>query len=117
MLNIFAALVLFFIAVKYAARAKSTSAMIAFLSLCVLVIVLEILLFAGAYLTFGATSGWWESVYFSVVTFTTLGYGDIQPLGVTRLFAALEALIGYFIFGLFVAVCYRAISITSQKSS
>ncbi|MCV6639641.1 pentapeptide repeat-containing protein [Candidatus Albibeggiatoa sp. nov. NOAA] len=42
--------------------------------------------------------------YFSVVTFTTLGYGDIAPVGLSRLFAALEAFSGTFMTALFVVV-------------
>jgi len=45
-----------------------------------------------------------ETVYFSVVTFTTLGYGDISPIGVTRFFATFEAFIGSFSLALFVVV-------------
>ncbi len=45
-----------------------------------------------------------DSLYFSVVTFTTLGYGDITPLGLSRLFAACEALVGSFTLALFVVV-------------
>ena len=46
-----------------------------------------------------------SSVYFSVVTYTTLGYGDITPtLGFSRFLAALEALIGGFTLALFVVV-------------
>ena len=47
---------------------------------------------------------YWQSLYFSVVTFTTLGYGDILPLGISRLFASIEALLGGFILALFVVV-------------
>lgn len=36
-----------------------------------------------------------ESLYFSVVTWTTLGYGDYTPPPRAHLFAALEALLGY----------------------
>lgn len=43
-------------------------------------------------------------LYYSVVTFTTLGYGDITPLGWARLVAALEAFIGSFSLALFVVV-------------
>lgn len=43
-------------------------------------------------------------LYFSVITFTTLGYGDITPTGITRVFAALEALMGSFTLALFVVV-------------
>jgi hypothetical protein len=42
--------------------------------------------------------------YFSVVTFTTLGYGDLTPLGLSRLLAATEAFIGSFTLALFVVV-------------
>jgi len=46
-----------------------------------------------------------NSLYFSVVTYTTLGYGDISPtLGLSRFFAAVEALIGGFTLALFVVV-------------
>ena len=44
------------------------------------------------------------SLYYSVVTFTTLGYGDITPFGFTRIIAALEAFIGSFTIALFVVV-------------
>lgn len=44
------------------------------------------------------------SLYYSVVTFTTLGYGDITPIGFTRFIAALEAFIGSFTIALFVVV-------------
>lgn len=44
------------------------------------------------------------TLYYSVVTFTTLGYGDITPVGITRFFAALEAFIGSFTIALFVVV-------------
>ena len=35
-----------------------------------------------------------SSLYFSFVTFTTLGYGDIHPIGWCRLLAGVEAFIG-----------------------
>ena len=47
---------------------------------------------------------YFSSLYFSVVTFTTLGYGDLVPLGVARAFAALEAFMGSFTLALFVVV-------------
>jgi Uncharacterized low-complexity proteins len=45
-----------------------------------------------------------QSLYFSVVTFTTLGYGDLSPVGITRAFAAIEAFVGSFTLALFVVV-------------
>lgn len=43
-------------------------------------------------------------LYFSVVTFTTLGYGDITPHGLARPIAAFEAFAGSFTMALFVVV-------------
>lgn len=45
-----------------------------------------------------------NSFYFSVVTFTTLGYGDITPIGFSRFIATLEAFTGSFSLALFVVV-------------
>jgi len=36
----------------------------------------------------------WRAMYFSIVTFTTLGYGDYHPTGALKLVAAFEALVG-----------------------
>ena len=47
----------------------------------------------------------WDSLYFSVVTFSTLGYGDIQPTTrLAKLFANVESLIGLVLVAAF-AVC------------
>lgn len=35
-----------------------------------------------------------DSLYFSTATFTTVGYGDISPLGINRMIASIEALTG-----------------------
>lgn len=43
-------------------------------------------------------------IYYSVVTFTTLGYGDITPIGISRFIAAAEAFTGSFTIALFVVV-------------
>lgn len=45
-----------------------------------------------------------NSLYYSVVTFTTLGYGDITPVGASRFVAAVEAFTGSFTLALFVVV-------------
>ena len=36
----------------------------------------------------------WDALYFSVTTFTTLGYGDLQPIPAMRLATSIEALAG-----------------------
>jgi hypothetical protein len=43
-------------------------------------------------------------LYYSVVTFTTLGYGDFTPVGLSRAIAAFEAFSGSFTIALFVVV-------------
>ncbi|TPH14572.1 ion channel [Litorilituus lipolyticus] len=45
-----------------------------------------------------------SSLYYSVVTFTTLGYGDFTPVGLSRAIAAMEAFTGSFTIALFVVV-------------
>lgn len=45
-------------------------------------------------------------LYFSVSTFTTLGYGDFVPTPETRVVASVEALSGYVLLGLIVASAF-----------
>ncbi|MBS7663684.1 two pore domain potassium channel family protein [Pseudomonas lalucatii] len=65
----------------------------------------EVWLFAFAYFFMHNAEGWgWlagsfdgsllDCVYFSFTTFTTLGFGDIQPYGVVRYLTGIEALTG-----------------------
>lgn len=42
----------------------------------------------------GAGNGFMDNFYYSAVTYTTLGYGDLTPVGPLRFFAAIEALTG-----------------------
>ncbi|WP_425045063.1 ion channel [Primorskyibacter sp. S87] len=44
-----------------------------------------------------------DVLYFSYVTFTTLGFGDLQPVGYCRAISVAEAICGYILLGLFVA--------------
>lgn len=49
--------------------------------------------------------GWVEAIYFSVVTFATLGFGDITPTNAAgRVCVVLEVLGGYAMLGLLVSV-------------
>lgn len=45
----------------------------------------------------------WQSAYFSLVTATTTGYGDIVPLGFSRAVAVSQSAAGVLIFGILVA--------------
>ncbi|BAC12858.1 hypothetical conserved protein [Oceanobacillus iheyensis HTE831] len=54
-----------------------------------------------------------HSVYFSGVTLLTIGYGDIIPIGIGRLIAVSEALIGYILPAAFVL---KVVQIGSRES-
>ncbi len=73
---------------------------------------IEVWLYACAYYVFfevlglggfggiGEISGdWRDYVYFSAVTYTSLGLGDVFPLGQARLIAGVEALNGLVLIG------------------
>lgn len=49
----------------------------------------------------------WTGLYFSFVTFTTLGYGDYSPVGFVRLIATLQALSGLILTSLFMVTLVR----------
>jgi glucose uptake protein GlcU len=74
---------------------------IIFNSLCI------ILLFSGIYFfssNQNLSNNSINSIYYSIITFTTLGYGDIVPnTDGLKLVSAIEALIGAFSMGLIIA--------------
>ena len=61
--------------------------------------VIEVWLWAGVYLAIGALDTLEESLYFSTVSFSTLGYGDIILDKSWRLLGSFEAANGLFLFG------------------
>lgn len=76
----------------------------------------NVILFATAYTTLSffpgngptgiegsLTARFANSLYYSVITATNTGYGDIVPLGYARIFAALQSVTELFLFALFVA--------------
>lgn len=67
-----------------------------------------IVFFAGIYRGFGLKGNdcidWSTALYFSAVTWTTLGYGDYQPKPELHLVAAFQAILGYLHLGLIVAI-------------
>ena len=60
---------------------------------------LEIWLYAGTYLEFGAFRTFEEALYFSTVTYSTLGYGDMVLSKEWRVFGAIEAPVGIMMLG------------------
>lgn len=51
-----------------------------------------------------------DYLYFSAVTFSTLGYGDFRPAPDARLFAAFQSILGNLHLGMTVGVLFYAIS-------
>jgi hypothetical protein len=64
----------------------------------------EVVMFNSSHSIYTNLISLFKSLYFSVVTFTTLGYGDLVPVGISRLVAAIEAFAGSFTLALFVVV-------------
>jgi hypothetical protein len=54
-------------------------------------------------------------LYFSTVTFTTLGYGDFEPTEEARGVAALESIVGLLFFGLFVGMIVYALQLINER--
>lgn len=52
----------------------------------------------------------WASLYYSVVTFTALGYGDFYPQGIGRALVGMQALTGYIVLGLLASVTANVVS-------
>ncbi len=80
-----------------------------------------ILFYASAYLflnaiTYSSSAAYkmifWDYIYYSVITFTTVGYGDFIPKAVPlfRIAVASEAFIGAFMIGLFILTLARKYS-------
>ena len=59
---------------------------------------LEASLWAATYVVLGAISDFEEALYFSIVTYTTLGYGDVVLDDRWRLLSSVEAANGLIIF-------------------
>lgn len=57
-----------------------------------------------------SSQGFWESVYFSIITFTTLGYVDLVPVSwIGRTLVVTEVLLGYAMSGLLIAILARKV--------
>jgi hypothetical protein len=74
-----------------------------------LVAIVEVLIWGAAYLALGIVEGVEEAIYFSAVTFTTLGYGDVVLDGSRRLLSAIEAVNGIIMFGWSTAIVINAV--------
>ena len=70
---------------------------------------LEVLLWAATYRLLNALQGFEQAFYFSMVTFTTLGYGEIVLDKQWRLLSSSEAANGIIMFGWSTAIILAAV--------
>jgi hypothetical protein len=63
------------------------------------VLTLEVWLWAAVHLAIGSFAEFETALYFSIVSFSTLGYGDVIPPVEWRVFAALEGINGFLLIG------------------
>lgn len=64
----------------------------------------------------GITHNKWDALYFSIITWTTTGYGDFRPIGDGRWYACVEALLGTFFNGfVVVAFIYHLTLLANQE--
>jgi voltage-gated potassium channel Kch len=61
--------------------------------------VFEIAIWAGAYVALGALNDFEQALYFSAVSFTTVGYGDVVLSEQWRILGVSEAVVGMLLFG------------------
>jgi len=59
----------------------------------------EVWVWALVYISLGVVAGLEPALYFSTITFSTLGFGNIVPLAEWRLLTALEAVNGFILIG------------------
>jgi hypothetical protein len=92
-----------------------------FLKFSILMIVLmlgnivQVTFWALLYRVLGAFEDFETALYFSGVTFTTLGYGDVVLSGRMRLLAPLQAANGVMMFGITTAVFIAAVQHAAAK--
>jgi hypothetical protein len=67
---------------------------------------LEAAVWAAVHLGLGVLADWDTGIYFSIVTMTTVGYGDVILSGDWRLLAAFQAMTGMLVFGLSAAFLF-----------
>lgn len=79
-----------------------------------MVLAIAVAIFAFGTIQYGLSAvpdtGWWGHVYFSGITFLTIGYGDLSPVGaLARLVAVLEGVAGIATLGMLIASASKKI--------
>jgi hypothetical protein len=80
-------------------RRSRIVAMVAIVLGAFAVMTIEVWLWAAVHLAIGTFPDLESALYFSIVSFSTLGYGDLVPPDGWRVFAALEGVNGFLLIG------------------
>ena len=75
---------------------------------------LEVLVWVLAYAMVGAAPAGSDLLYFAIVNYTTLGYGDLTPLKAWRLTGPMTAMNGILMFGWSTAVLFEVLRKTLE---
>ncbi len=76
----------------------------------------QVWIWSACYLIIGETDGLAQSLYFSTVTFTTLGYGDVTLTARWQLLSSLEAVNGILMFGWSTAFIFRIMTYLWERN-
>lgn len=77
--------------------------------------ILQAIIWSGLFFALGEFEDFRTAFYYSLVNFTTLGYGDIVMSADRRILGALEAANGVLMLGLTTSVLYSAISAVMRR--
>jgi hypothetical protein len=82
------------------------SMLAAFVIAFLIVVVFGALYFIPGIISYGSHhKTWFSPFYFSIVTFTTLGFGDVTPNGVCgEMLVSLQVIFGYLTLGLLISI-------------
>jgi len=83
--------------------------MIAAVSVLMAAHMLEVLVWALAYAIVDAAPAGADLVYFALVNYTTLGYGDVTPMARWRLLGPMAAMNGVLLFGWSTAIIFQVL--------
>lgn len=79
---------------------RITTMLMLALGILIFALTIEVWIWSMLWIMFGIFASWNESVYFSLVTFTALGYGDLVLGPEARIFGTFAAVTGLLSFGL-----------------
>ena len=99
-------------------RSYAPTVIIVFAVLCIFAIhTVQIWVWTAGYIVLGEFDALRTALYFSTVTFTSLGYGDITLSEHWRLLSSIEAVNGILMFGWSTAYIYRLMTYVWQRDA